>query len=574
MENGAESGGGMQYRQETQQWRLRDAFAAAILFMGSAAFVGWQNTRVAVLWDLGYLLDTSWRIALGQMPYRDFPLVHAPVTFLIQAGLIKLFGRHMLVPVIYAAVAGGLGSVIAWRIVLQTLRGAWWISLALSAPLIVVGIYAIYPYPIYDCDCSLAILVAMLLLMRVDESRGWVTPFCVGAACVLPLFVKQNMGLPFLAAVTAAVIALLVTHGSVRSAIRSSYAVVLLGIIAAIFLALGLLSATAGLHNYIHWTVEFAAQRRMPGLSAMLSVYEQPSLLWMAPMLAAGLALCWSRFAHATWGKILACALMAAPFVYSLIFLLMEDDADERADNLLALWPVWMLAAGAIALWSLRRGLNVRAAIPFIVLAGIHGSFLSQQLWGSTYALWPLLMVLIAVVLAEMPRAVRPAAIGVAVVACVIFATCGGLYAASLERLNYVDIPEDAPVELAQTTALRGAADRGPYLTNLDELIAFADREIPAGDALVLLPGEDPFYFATGRVPRFPVTLFDPATDPYSPAQLMAEARRRDVRWVIVKRVLQSKANAMPGFDETLQFVRRDFALFQSLAGYDVYRRK
>ena len=56
-------------------WRPRDYVAAAVLFLGSAAFVLWQNARVAVLWDLSYLLDTSWRIALGQMPYRDFPLV-------------------------------------------------------------------------------------------------------------------------------------------------------------------------------------------------------------------------------------------------------------------------------------------------------------------------------------------------------------------------------------------------------------------------------------------------------------------------------------------------------------------
>ena len=29
-----------------------------------------------------------------------------------------------------------------------------------------------------------------------------------------------------------------------------------------------------------------------------------------------------------------------------------------------------------------------------MLLATIHGAFLSQQLWGSTYAIWPLLMLL------------------------------------------------------------------------------------------------------------------------------------------------------------------------------------
>src|ERR1700739_2142414 len=69
----------------SEHWRRRATIAAALLFLATSAFVLWQNSRVAVLWDLGYLLDTSWRIAAGQVPYRDFPLAHAPLTFLIQA---------------------------------------------------------------------------------------------------------------------------------------------------------------------------------------------------------------------------------------------------------------------------------------------------------------------------------------------------------------------------------------------------------------------------------------------------------------------------------------------------------
>jgi hypothetical protein len=71
-------------------WPGREWFAAAFFFFATACFVLWQNTQIAILWDLSYLLDTSWRIALGQMPYRDFPLVHAPLTFLIQAAIMRL----------------------------------------------------------------------------------------------------------------------------------------------------------------------------------------------------------------------------------------------------------------------------------------------------------------------------------------------------------------------------------------------------------------------------------------------------------------------------------------------------
>jgi len=81
----------------------------------------------------------------------------------------------------------------------------------------------------------------------------------------------------------------------------------------------------------------------------------------------------------------------------------------------------------------------------------------------------------------------------------------------------------------------------GPFLPDFEELLRFAANEIPVSDGLILIPGEDPFYFATGRVPQFPVLLFDNATDPYSPAQLVEEARRRNIHWLIVKRDLQLK---------------------------------
>ena len=65
----------------------------AILFFATAGVVLWQNLRLGILWDLGYILETSYRISLGDVPYRDFPMPFAPLTFLTQAAIIKLTGR-------------------------------------------------------------------------------------------------------------------------------------------------------------------------------------------------------------------------------------------------------------------------------------------------------------------------------------------------------------------------------------------------------------------------------------------------------------------------------------------------
>ena len=304
----------------------------------------------------------------------------------------------------------------------------------------------------------------------------------------------------------------------------------------------------------------------------MLAVYRQPSFFWTIPTFGAGLLLMHTRWITKGWGRLLAFGLAAAPFIGSLIFLIADDDLDERGDNLLALWPLLLLAALLFALSELRKGITLARLLPVFILAAIHGTFLSQQLWGSTYAIWPLLMILIAGILASLPRNVGWPVAGLAAVIGVTFSVCGGLYAVGHERLNYIQLP-DGPPQHATLPALRGMSVPGPFLGDFEELVRFADREIPAQDGILLLPGEEPFYFATGRTPQFPVQIFDRTADPYSPAQLMQEADRRNIRWVIVKTHLQSRENPLPDSARTIALIQAEFRPFRQLDGYQVYRR-
>jgi hypothetical protein len=178
----------------------------------------------------------------------------------------------------------------------------------------------------------------------------------------------------------------------------------------------------------------------------------------------------------------------------------------------------------------------------------------------------------VAYILASLPAGARGVRLTLAAAISATFLLCGGLYAASHERLNYIYLP-DEPVQRATLPALRGMADRGPYLADFEELVRFADREIPAQDGILLLPGEEPFYFATGRVPRFPVQIFDRTTDPYSPEELMRETERRNIRWVIVKARLQSNEDPLPERARTMELIQNEFREFRKLEGYEVYRR-
>jgi hypothetical protein len=585
-----------------ERWQLRDFAAAAGFFIATASIVLWQNAHVAVLWDASYTLDSATRIALGQMPYRDFPFVHAPLTFLIQAAIIRLTGRVFFHHVLYAAVMDGLGTVLAWRIVLGLLRlrvqFAWAIALLLAAPLTFLGVYSVLPFPSYDCDCALAILAAVWCLQRLDTAfagspRARWHGFATGCVLCLPLFVKQNMGLPFLVA-TADSVALMLCVRLIRreknEADRDSAPTlfaVLAGSITTILAALLVLHFTAGAGNYIHWTIQFAAQRRLPGLRAMAAIYSDPSLRWTLPAAAAALILLtWRRSRPSSiWAgrlaSIAAFLLLAAPFFFALSALwLYYDDPDSFGDTLMTLWPFLMLLASGLAMHNLIyiRNLTLRSFLPLILLAAIHGTMLSQQLWGSTYAIWPLLVILIADLLvfladlAPLHAANRWFLPSLASLVSVTLLVCGAFYTFSEERLSYVNIP-NGPVEHSVFPQLAGASTPGPYLPELDEFLRYAAANIPQGDGIILLPGEDPFYFVTGRVPQFPVLLFDRSTDPYSPAETVALVRARNIRWLVVKRDLQIKEDVTPNRGATLELLQREFSPAAHLRGYDIYKR-
>jgi hypothetical protein len=570
-------------------WRLRDSLAAASLFLAAAAFTLWQNARIAVLWDISYFLDSSYRFWLGQLPYKDIPFAHAPFTFLLHAAIIKLFGRVYLPHILCAALESGTATVVTWRILLAILKPlaghAWTLATLLATTLIFLGIYGVYPHPIYDSDCILAVLIALYLLQRAGNSpeaiatspeqpaTGRTRNLIAGAASVLPLFFKQNIGLPFLLILLVAIAAIALIRRMHRLSILPQLWLCA-GAFTALAAALAILQITVGLHNYLYWTITFAAQRRLPGVGLILTTYRETSLLWSLPAALATLALLRIQTLRTRrWPAPTAVLLLTAPFLWTIYALTLTNDPGDRADQFLSLWSYILILAAVLALANLRLSVwkidpSIGAFLPLILLATIHGAFLSQQLWGSTYAIWPLLLLLIATLLIQIPSIARP----VAAIVVATFLLCGGLYATSHERLSYIN--QDGPLTRSTLPGLRGLTTPGPWLPAFDELVRFTNTAIPAGDGILLLPGEDPFYFATGRTPRFPVLLFDPATDPYTPQQTEEQARAHNIQWLIVNRNLQLNALPEPDLPAVLAALQQDFTLYRSLTNYDIYRRR
>jgi hypothetical protein len=258
--------------------------------------------------------------------------------------------------------------------------------------------------------------------------------------------------------------------------------------------------------------------------------------------------------------------------------LLIDADPSERAERLMSLWPVMFIVSLVLTYLFTRRLSGFARALPFIIVATSHGVFLSQQLWGSTYGIWPMLVILIGFVLMQLyePEEGRkrwPLTV-VAVVASACLFVAGGFYVYSNERLDYVDF-EDGDMAYSTLPQLQGLSMRGDFIPGFDELVKYTNDNIPRDDGLLLLPGEDLFYFTTGRHPKFPVLLFDVTNNPYNPEEIREKVLVGGIEWVVLKNDLQIEADqTIDDKSRIFELLRPDFRHIESLNNYEIYKRR
>jgi hypothetical protein len=358
------------------------------------------------------------------------------------------------------------------------------------------------------------------------------------------------------------------------------YLTLILGSVAGFFVALAIIQYTVGLENYKYWTITFATARRTPSFADMLSVYAD----WMLPAWLMVFAFGAVLFKRNESGKrllnILSIILMAIPFLWPVAYLFIDTDASERAERLMSIWPFVMIASFALTYLFVRRLSGIRAAIPFILIGTSHGVFLSQQLWGSTYGIWPLLIILIGInflglfsVTEDENQSAWPVTTYAAIISLALV-IAGGFYVYSNERLDYVDF-EDGEMAHSQLPQLKGLSMRGSYLPDFEELVTYTNQNIPQTDGILLLPGEDLFYYTTGRHPQFPVLLFDVTNNPLSADEILEQVRVHDIQWLIIKNDLQIEADkTIDDKDKIFEVLKPEFKHLESLNNYEIYKRR
>lgn len=544
---------------------LAASLGGAALFAGSAGVVLWQNTRVGALQDLSYVLNNAYRIAAGDIPYRDFSQPHAPLTFLIQAAIVRLFDSSYRHHMAYAALLSGLATLVTWEIATYMLRGRLarprLLAFAACLPLVPLGIHSLYPHPWYDADASFFSLLAVLAMLRAaNPETGAAWPLLAGALAVLPVFAKQNVGLALFAGLQLTALSL-----AYRPETRGRYVRFALGSVLAALASLAVIAVTCGLGAYLTWTAAFAAERRLQPALLLDAWRDGRAWVWAASALAGAVLITFRRRWLAAGGG----ALLMLPLAWGLV-------ADDGARVFFRLWPFTLLLASALALWSLLRGgAAFEAGLTLTLVLACEAAFLAQGVEGSNFALWPFFVILSASISAGLSSLRFEGALPVAecylLLAAFAALVTGTPQLLANRRLAYVH-GGGAP-KTSRHPRLAGLHVPGPYLPPLDDLLDFLESCVPADEAIVEIHGEDPIHFALRRRPRLPLVIFDTTVNPYTPDQLVRLFLEREIAWVVVKKKRQIRHQPMAHLARVVSLLREHYVPVLENETYLVLRR-
>ena len=541
-------------------------FVPVLLFAASAAFTLWRNTQVAVLVDLSYILNIATRIAAGDVPYAQFPLAQAPMAFVTQAVLIKAFGPHFFVQIAYATILGGLATALTYLIARRLLDGVvpnpTVLATVISVPVVPLGIYAILPQPFYDPDTCLAVLAAIAAILAAIDRPTRVRWLLAGALVAIPVFFKQNIGGAFLILAVGALLA----NAAARPLARAGLRWCLAGLALALGTELLVLQLVVGIDHYLAWALTFALAGRGVTLTRIEALWD-PVLIWpgivlVALVLVAGMVPL--RLRARVFVGVLLLALVGR-LVSPSLFL-----------NVNTLLPPVLVAASVLAIVrAIRDGPTFETVLPLVLAGTAAGALMSTGLNGSSFAIFPLLVLAIAAIGRDLARFVpEPPRIApmTGVILAAILAMSGTAYTLTNARLLFADVNAPGPVVRSQFPSLAGLSARGPYIGDLDAVLFWMRDNVPAEDAFVFLPGEDPVFFALGRPPRLPSVYFFDVANPYSPAEIARFADEVDLRWVFVKDRLQLFEE--PPLEQRLIVALTEHATLVARIGpYRVYKR-
>ena len=557
----------------------------SIIGLLSAFFVYYQafinDERILVLLDFTYFVEHAYRIYLGEMPYKDFGLALTPGIFLIQAGVFKLFGLNAHAIVLHACFVSFFVVLLNFYI-MNKLHKNYVINISLLLPLIFTG-QAIFPHAWYNTESLFFCLIALAYLLKIlySQKKAYWQFFVVGILISLPFFIKQNVGIFFQFFMLLSLF--LVSQFSKKELLFKEFLFILTGSVLIPVIFIVTLFMSGALDDFYYQVFQFPSETRDPItqiggiIKAYLSYeavvsYAGVILLWLflcTPSLSyrtksyilplfAPIILFMSYFTYFRYLNTFVLAItLSIYFITTVIIIFFFSNIYQflinKSGQLFLIFLPMVLLATIFSLFLSYIAIPAMSENMYFLLIAIIATntiqfFPKLLTWKIFYIFLGLLLFFHSFIINYSYRSLLP-----------IFLTYGNTSYSVTIDFN-----------------LKGLGTSGDYFPQMEKLFQFADKHIKKTDKVVTLPGEDPFYYATGRIPPLAYVQANPHTFvPHDVNWFLQQCLEEKVKWIIIKKRIQNypmfyiditpllKSNKIPKY----------YNLYADLGLYYIYKR-
>ena len=357
------------------------------------------SARRIAYYDFNFITNAVHRMALGQLPYRDFDLVLPPVTFLP----VYVFHHFLSLPLgsamYLSAVLTQVLALVAFYSILNSIlrnrasgfeKSIFLISMLFAS---LVNVIAIYPNYIYDSVATMLALTSLAFFLKYLDSNKYQYFLCSIIFSILSFFTKFNMGGSLILGICIVLGFEFAKNHSYKKTAKEA-----IGIAGLLGLATSLI-AIFGLHTFIEQTIIAPGKFKGVATFGQLAPYNQPLLILVMVAILTSL-----KF-RSIQNLVTKCTLTIIGVGLGLC-LLHNLTANESADaffdkvypNANFTFPMFMLLALQILIYRRTSYKNYESALLTIIPIYFFGTFLSQGWDGSSYSLNPMLILLLAVI--------------------------------------------------------------------------------------------------------------------------------------------------------------------------------
>lgn len=567
---------------------LITVFIMVILGFASAIVTYWQTTRMTHLVDYSYQVEIAYRMFRGQVAYRDFMLVLTPGLYGVMALVMMVTKGYTHTGVIFQSIITQVLTVLLSYIYFQQITKNQLLALVFSSILVVCG-HAIYPYPVYDILAVLGMMFCLWFSSHSVSKHYNLHSVLLGIVATLPFYTKQNIGLVFLILFCFSFISKKLFCRTQRGMYEVSYFVA--GVLGSLGIFVSYLLMSQSLQDFVWQVFSFPRQARDPGsmfhivLSDYLHVVKNSTpyvlpLLFIVVVFCIGI-ICIYKFGgtkrkvlihiwQAIGGSLLSLGMISLVTHYISI-----DVVDGRL-GLTSLWSMVFLLTGitygvGTLIYLIKKiTFSLDVFLPLVIIGTMHSGFLSQSIAGSHYGMWPLLMTLVVWNVVVLKKYIH---VSIITVVAIIWTGAAfvymGWYVITNQFTDYVQM--EGPVTISTKGRIAGMATPGPWVLMLEELTDFVELTIKPYETIVFLPGDDPFFAMTNRIPITRCTQWNSGTCDVFDQQLSAEIKKHSPDWLIVKNYVMTPHAYPP-----LQWIPIDvgYTFYQEVGGnYLVYKK-